>query len=284
PAAPLANGIPARIVRTIPPDTYAFAPKGIDTIYHAYRNAISGAQSYIYLESQYLWQHVFVGLEGKRWGEHSAEMTALLADLAAALRRGVRVALVLPDHPNAGRRFTDDGITDVRQRAGDAADAFNVFTLGNSEVDPDAPGGVHYRPVYVHAKVALVDDAWWTAGSANLNSRGMRTDAELNVAVEDVVTAQALRSTLWTEHMHPTPEERQALVDPLEGLSALELRAAANEARVRNREPLVGHLLPYITAAEARDRGLPVDPDHGWLDALPGGAGALPAKYAHRYL
>src|SRR5581483_281767 len=137
PPSPVANGVPAHIVRTIPPETYDFAPAGIDTIYEAYRSAITRAQSYIFLESQYLWQHVFEGLDTRRWGGHSAEMSTLLDDLAAALRRGVRIGLVLPDHPNVGRRFTDDSITQVRQHAGDAAEAFSVFTLGNSQSDPN---------------------------------------------------------------------------------------------------------------------------------------------------
>jgi hypothetical protein len=46
----------------------------------------------------------------------------------------------------------------------------------------------------------------------------------------------------------------------------------------------MGHVLPYITAGEARPLGLPVDPEHGWLDTLEGGAGALPEKYAHSFL
>jgi phosphatidylserine/phosphatidylglycerophosphate/cardiolipin synthase-like enzyme len=281
---PLAPGVPAQIVRTIPPDTYDFAPKGMATIFQAYRNALARAQRFIYLESQYFWQHVFLGLDAARWGGHSPQMTQLLQELADALQRGVQVGLMLPDHPNTGRRFTDDGIAFVRERAGQAAGRLHVFTLGNDEAQSAAPGGIAYRPVYVHAKVAIVDDLWWTAGSANLNSRGMYSDAELNVAVLDAATARDLRTTLWTEHVHPSDQERAALVDPLAGLALLRARADDNTRRVRDRAPLVGHLLPYITAAEASARGVPVHPEHGWLDNLEGGAGALPDKYAHRYL
>jgi len=280
----ISRGVLAQIARTIPPDTYDFAPKGIQTILRVYRNAIARAQTYIYLESQYLWQHVFIGLDEKRWGGHSEQMTQLLDVLAAALGRGVAVTLVVPDHPNAGRRFTDDGIAFVRARARDATSRLSVFTLGNSDTDPTAPGGILYRPVYVHAKVALVDDAWWTLGSANLNSRGMFSDAELNVAVLDGESARALRTQLWTEHLHPSDQERYELSEPLAGLALLKARAAANAKRVRDRERLIGHLLPYVTAKEARALGLPVHPEHGWLDNIDGGAGALPDKYAHRYL
>jgi hypothetical protein len=46
-----------------------------------------------------------------------------------------------------------------------------------------------------------VDDRWATAGSANLNSRGMSHDAELNVAVLDDDFARGLRQSLWAEHL-----------------------------------------------------------------------------------
>jgi phosphatidylserine/phosphatidylglycerophosphate/cardiolipin synthase-like enzyme len=282
--APVPGGVPAQIVRTIPPDTYGFAPKGIETIFDVYRSALARARTYVYLESQYLWQHVFIGLDEKRWGGHNAQMTTLLQEMAAALGRGVRVALLVPDHPNAGRRFTDDGIADVRRLAGRAADLLSVFTLGNWETDTGAPGGVRYRPVYVHAKVGIVDDLWWTVGSANLNSRGMASDAELNVAVLDAAGARELRTVLWAEHLHPSATERAELVDPLAGLALLSARAATNLRHVRDRQRLIGHVLPYVTAGEARALGLPVHAEHGWLDNLEGGHGALPPKYAHRYL
>jgi predicted transcriptional regulator len=95
---------------------------------------------------------------------------------------------------------------------------------------------------------------------------------------------QALRTLLWTEHLHPRDQERAELADPLKGLALLKARATANNERVRGRERLVGHVLPYITAGEARWLGLPVDPEHGWFDNLEGGAGALPEEYAHCYL
>ncbi len=284
PPQPIAGGVSAQIARTIPPDTYDFAPKGIATILQVYVNAIARAGTFIYLESQYFWQSIFIGLDTQRWGERSEQMTALFEQLAAALQRGVPVALVVPDHPNAGRRFTDDGIAFVRERAGAAASRFSVFTLGSAEAEPKAPGGVLYRPVYVHAKVAVVDDTWWTAGSANLNSRGMHSDAEMNVAVLDAASARELRTGLWTEHTHPSDQERATVADPLRGLALLQARAAANAEHVRRRERLVGHLLPYVRADDARALGLPVHPEHGWLDNLEGGAGALPEKYAHRYL
>ncbi len=283
PPAPHSDGIPAQIVRTIPPRTYNFAPSGIETIREVYLRALGQAQSYIYIENQYLWPEVFLGLDRLAWGERSPEVEQVLQALAAALRRGVHVTLVLPDHPNAGRRFTDGGIARVAALAPQAvsSDLLNVFTLGNSEADFSQPGGVFYRPVYVHAKVAIIDDLWWTAGSANLNSRGLASDAEINVAVLDAATARELRLGLWREHLH---ESYRDLADPLRGLAQMRECAARNLEHVRASRLLEGHLLPYIPAHEAQRFGVQMDPEHGWLDALPGGVGALPPEHAGRYI
>jgi phosphatidylserine/phosphatidylglycerophosphate/cardiolipin synthase-like enzyme len=81
----------------------------------------------------------------------------------------------------------------------DAARQLHFFTLATCAPQPDQ-GQMRYRPVYVHAKVAVVDDRWATIGSANLNSRGMSHDAELNVAALDAEFARGLRLMLWAEH------------------------------------------------------------------------------------
>lgn len=280
------GGVPAQVVRTIPPHTYAFAPHGITTIKQLYINALAQARRYVYFENQYLWPEVFRGLDTLSWGGKSPDVQELLDAMGGALARGVQLAFTLPDHPNCGRRFTDGGIEWLRQRAAEAGDSasVSVFTLGNCEPDENLHGGIFYRPVYTHAKVAIVDDSFWTVGSANLNSRGMATDAEINVGVLDPVSARDLRLTLWREHSHASTALHSFLDDPLEGLRALRELAAANRERVRHREAIQGHLLPYLTVDDGHHFELPVHPEHGWLDNLPGGAGPLPAHHAGRYI
>jgi phosphatidylserine/phosphatidylglycerophosphate/cardiolipin synthase-like enzyme len=277
-----ATGVSAQIVRTIPPKTYSFARRGVSKIYHAYLRAIASATHYVYLESQYLWMDVFAGLDSTLWAGRDRRMKRLLDTLAGALDRGVNVALVLPDHPNCGREFSDAGITYIRDQISLAArDRFTVFTLGNSESEKDA---IRYRPVYVHAKLAIVDDRWWTVGSANLNSRGMHADAEINVSALDPSGAKTLRLRLWQEHAHPQVEDIPSLNDPVAGLKVMRSRARENFERVRTGKPLVGHLLPYITHREARAWDISHDREQGWLDNLDGGAGAPPERYLARYL
>jgi phosphatidylserine/phosphatidylglycerophosphate/cardiolipin synthase-like enzyme len=61
--------------------------------------------------------------------------------------------------------------------------------------------------VYVHSKAAVVDDAWLTVGSANLNAHSLFNDTEANVVVRDEPLARKLRLTLWGEHLERPPEE-----------------------------------------------------------------------------
>ncbi|HEY7781487.1 MAG TPA: phospholipase D family protein [Ktedonobacterales bacterium] len=202
-AGPHIPGAAARVqvVRTIPALTYRFAPAGIYGIAQAYTLAVRRSREFIYLESQYLWLEGFTGINVWRFGWQSHQMRALLSELAAAARRGVRIALVLPDHPNCGRAFTDGSIAWLRQHAPDAAKEgrLHFFTLACSS-PRESDDMMRYRPIYVHAKVGIVDDRWATVGSANLNSRGMSHDAEINVAVLDHEFARGLRTSLWAEH------------------------------------------------------------------------------------
>jgi phosphatidylserine/phosphatidylglycerophosphate/cardiolipin synthase-like enzyme len=283
---PLDGGVPAQIVRTIPPHTYEFAPEGIATIRAAYVQAFSQARRFIYLENQYLWPEIFIGLDRLAWGEKSPQSMEVINAIGDALARGVEVAITLPDHPNCGRQFTDGGIQLLRSRASESGDPerLRVFTLGSSESDSNAPGGIFYRPVYTHGKVAIVDDLWWTVGSANLNSRGMYSDAEINVSVLDSAGARSLRQRLWAEHLQRKVEDMPALETSASMFAGLQALARENQDHLEKRAPLDGHILPYLTAVDGKQLGLPVHPEHGWLDNLPGGAGALPDERAGRYL
>jgi phosphatidylserine/phosphatidylglycerophosphate/cardiolipin synthase-like enzyme len=56
-------------------------------------------------------------------------------------------------------------------------------------------------PVYVHAKIAIVDDNWLTIGSANLNEHSLFNDSEVNVVLRDESFVRAARLRLWSEHL-----------------------------------------------------------------------------------
>ncbi|WP_409258912.1 type VI secretion system tip protein VgrG [Pseudomonas kielensis] len=68
-----------------------------------------------------------------------------------------------------------------------------------SLVAPDSPAG-NWMPVYIHSKLMIVDDVFTTHGSANINTRSMQVDSELNIAHEWASVTQALRRRLWDLH------------------------------------------------------------------------------------
>jgi phosphatidylserine/phosphatidylglycerophosphate/cardiolipin synthase-like enzyme len=59
-------------------------------------------------------------------------------------------------------------------------------------------------PIYVHAKVAIVDDRWLTLGSANLNDHSLFNDTEVNVLTMDPALVRDTRLRLWAEHLECT--------------------------------------------------------------------------------
>jgi phosphatidylserine/phosphatidylglycerophosphate/cardiolipin synthase-like enzyme len=293
---PLESTSLVQVARTIPAHTYGFAPEGgIEDIAQLYANALRNAQHFVYLENQYFWTHAFYGIDQPRLGTDSPDMERNVRELAAALQRGATVAIVLPDHPNVGRAFTDAGLARLRAEAPEAAaqGRIQAFCLAASA---EVEGAEDYRPIYVHAKVTIVDDLWSTVGSANLNNRGMRDDTELNVATLDAELARGLRMLLWAEHLELVGEEsmltvarhlghqrqrqsvderaaeilqslQETLGDPMAGLQLMVQRAQDNLRRFHARQPLVGHLLPYVTGEEAKQQGWRFHEEHGWVEA-----------------
>ena len=69
-----------------------------------------------------------------------------------------------------------------------------------SLVAPDSPAGKPWMPVYIHSKLMIVNDVFTTHGSANINTRSMQVDSELNIAHEWVSVTRALRRRLWNLH------------------------------------------------------------------------------------
>jgi len=67
--------------------------------------------------------------------------------------------------------------------------------------------GTASHSLYVHAKVAIVDDRWLTVGSANLNEHSLFNDTEMNVTTTDPDFALLTRLELWSEHLERSAAE-----------------------------------------------------------------------------
>ena len=176
---------PLQIVRTIPRGLYDFAPEGEFGIEHAYLQALGRARHLIYLENQYLWSQ---GI-----------MDALLRAIYRPATEHLRIVLVLPARAQDGK-WDNDRHVDALRRADQGRGRVGIYCLYTG-----GPSGGRrpflYRPTYVHAKVAIIDDEWLLVGSANLNHRGLATDSEIDALVHDPAVARDLRVQLWAEHL-----------------------------------------------------------------------------------
>lgn len=68
-----------------------------------------------------------------------------------------------------------------------------------SLVSRDSPAGA-WVPVYIHSKLMIIDDVFTTHGSANINTRSMQVDSEMNIAHEEMEVTQPMRRRLWNLH------------------------------------------------------------------------------------
>lgn len=80
-------------------------------------------------------------------------------------------------------------------------------------VAPDTPKGKPWQEVYIHAKLMIVDDTFMTLGSANINTRSMQTDSELNIIHERPEISAALRTSQVTKYTAGTVTDGMPLPD-----------------------------------------------------------------------
>ncbi|MBZ5710452.1 phospholipase D-like domain-containing protein [Nannocystis pusilla] len=182
---PARGDVRVQLARSLAPDCYRGptpivgarefdSAGGEATVLAHYLAAFAAARRTIYIENQHPGQH------------------ALLVALDAALRRGVRVVMVVPADPmpaiwraagevaelaRHGRAHEHRyGPTFERLAALAAHPGFTLAALARSDGDG-------HRDIYTHAKLCIVDGAWATLGSANLVDLSLDRDhTELNAA------------------------------------------------------------------------------------------------------
>lgn len=186
---------PVQLLRTYPRRAggYPFAPAGERSVARGYRKAVKQARHLIYIEDQYLW---------------SPEVATMFT---TALRSNpeLRLIAVLPLFPDQDGRISKPPNLVARDRAMTAlrkAAPGRVAFYGL-----ESPAGV---PVYVHAKVCVIDDQWASVGSDNFNRRSWTHDSELSAAVCDPEYARTLRLDLAREHL-----DRPGSMDDLHDLA-----------------------------------------------------------------
>jgi len=179
------GGLELQLVRTLPEGVYEFARRGDFRILEAYSRALRSAERLIYLENQFLW---------------SPELVAILAErLRGAPDPDFRVVIVLPAKANNGADDTKGQLGVLIE-----ADGGKGRLLACTLYARDRASG-RSEPVYVHAKIGIVDDRWMTLGSANLNAHSLFNDSEVNIVTQDAEFVVDVRHRLWAEHLEVSP-------------------------------------------------------------------------------
>jgi phosphatidylserine/phosphatidylglycerophosphate/cardiolipin synthase-like enzyme len=239
PPAP-AGEVELQVVRTLPDKIYDFLPQGDFRILEAYTRALRSARKLVYLESQFLW---------------SAQVVEILADkLREPPSEDFRVVVLLPAKPNNGADTTR-GQLGVLASADNGAARFLATTIS-------ARSGGLTGPLYVHAKIGIVDDAWLTVGSANLNEHSFFNDTEMNVVTCDRTVARETRLALWAEHLERPVKEVSG--EPAQVIDELWRPIASEQLERRKRGEPQTHRLQELPGVSRRAMAL-LGPLHGLL-------------------
>src|SRR6202158_4496483 len=229
PADPSARGTHAvQVLRTyaLRRGGYPFAPHGERSVARGFRKAIRRARRLIYLEDQFLW---------------STDVARTFADALVA-NPSLHLIAVVP------RFFDQAGVLTLRPNQVGREQAVQVLLEAAPDrvaiYDIENLAGV---PVYVHAKISVIDDVWASVGSDNFNRRSWSHDSEIACAVlDDERDARApvdraglgdgarkfardLRLQLWREHLGRAEGDDRDLLEPDEAVARFRETAEALE-------------------------------------------------------
>jgi phospholipase D1/2 len=193
-----------------------------------YLDAIGAAEELIYMENQYF--------------SSQAVYRALVDRLRARDRPRLEVVIVIPKAPHTFLEEVAMGLAQVKM-------LHSIREVAKSEghdlgIYYCLPGGdgAEEEPVYIHAKLLVVDDRFLTVGSANTNNRSMGLDTELNVSWEADPASQpelagriaGVRADLIAEHAGmDDPAEARKTAAPGGLVKRLDRLADAGACRLR---------------------------------------------------
>ena len=183
---------------------YPFAPKGELSVARGYQKALGQARSLIYIEDQYLW---------------SVDIARVFAE-ALIRTPALHLIAVIPAYPD------QDGRTSLPPNLAGREEAIKILkAAGGSRVAIYCLENSAGTPIYVHAKICVIDDTWACIGSDNANRRSWTHDSELSCAVIDgelsasTSWAGELRIELAHEHLGDNPPSGD-LIDPVQTFEA----------------------------------------------------------------
>jgi phosphatidylserine/phosphatidylglycerophosphate/cardiolipin synthase-like enzyme/uncharacterized membrane protein YdjX (TVP38/TMEM64 family) len=197
------DSVDAGIARTLPKDDDQEAVREIRDLY---LESIRQAERYIYIENQYLTVDEIADALASRMRDR-AELEALI---------------LTPDRPHGWLETKTMGVGQAQFMAqfDDPAfrDRIRFFNAYTGE-------GENRVPVFIHAKLMVVDDRLLRVGSANLNHRSMGLDSECDIAIEakdenEQRQIRGILSRLLAHHTGSRTEKVDELLDS--GMSLIE--------------------------------------------------------------
>jgi len=216
--------------------------EGVREIEELFKRQIAGAKRFIYAESQYF--------------ASRAVAEAICARLSADDPPEIVIV-----NPETADGWVESAVMDPARsrlmeaiRKTDTRGRFHIFTPYSGET-----------PIYVHAKLLIVDDEILRIGSANFNNRSMGLDSECDVFVDCARPAnghcgdaiRSLRHSLLAEHCGLDTEEVAGLIDKAGSMAGM--IAALGAGRRRQLRPFEPKELTELEA-EMVDRQL-LDPE-----------------------
>lgn len=247
-----------RVLRTVPRSRMGRAD-GSTEVLDWYLDAIRGARECIYLESQYF----------------SARPVARAVRAALDAHADLELIVVMNQNPDItgyrgwqNARLAENGLLD-HPRAG-------AFALWSTTPSLRAPGNTELTQVFVHSKVAVIDDQMATVGTANLDGASLHSygddfgswmgrrvfgayrNFDISVALLDGAAgepqtgaAAALRRQLWTRHLGI--DDAQLVHRPDDGwLPLWRATATANARALARGGAMRGNVTSYVTAPHPR--------------------------------
>jgi phosphatidylserine/phosphatidylglycerophosphate/cardiolipin synthase-like enzyme len=166
------NVASVQVLRTLPGDIFKAKEAGDEDLPHgetgileAYQRAIHNAERFIYFENQYFTSPDIVDALVQRLNDTSKPKLQLIFVL--------NLKPDLPGYP--GRQI--DIINQLKGPVSKHGHQMGVYTMWTRDETPilGSPGKTKFEimPIYVHSKVAIIDDAWATVGTANLDGTSM---------------------------------------------------------------------------------------------------------------
>jgi phosphatidylserine/phosphatidylglycerophosphate/cardiolipin synthase-like enzyme len=167
-----ANTATVQVVRTLPGGTFKAKEAGDEDLPHgetgileAYQRAIMNAERFIYIETQYFTSPEFVDTLIERLNDTSKPRLQLIFILN-----------LRPDLPGYSDKQVDI-VNQIKIPVKAHGHQLGVYTMWSrfQMPNPTLEGKTQFQimPIYVHSKMAIIDDKWATVGTANLDGTSL---------------------------------------------------------------------------------------------------------------